>query len=120
MFIRWERRQRYVRGNRTRHGYESVPIDKWTRCAVLLESVRTPAGPRQQYVCYLGSVKEGSEGGDLDRWRFWMAAVRNLRKVGVSGRDLVRVVAALDAVVPRPDGWGESDWDERGEWRRDD
>jgi hypothetical protein len=128
MFVRWQRRRRSRRGKdftvrRETWGgkdiacrtYESVPLDEWTRCAGLLNSVRTPAGPRQEYVCYLGAVPEGGEGDILDRRRFWRAAERGLRNAGVSGADLAEVVAALEAVVPRPDGWAPP-WDEHWEW----
>jgi hypothetical protein len=127
MFPRWQRRQRYKRGafrwnvarhlgRRSEHGsFESVPVDKWVRLAYLVESVRTPAGPRQRNICYLGSVREGHEQSDYCRGSFWRVAAKNLRKAKVAGADLAGVVAKLEAVVPMPDGF-EPGWDEHWRW----
>jgi hypothetical protein len=74
MFVRWMRSRRWERGKykgeygvTDRFGktwyyreFESIPLDKWVRRAVLVESVRTESGPRHKFVCYLGSIHEGS------------------------------------------------------------
>src|SRR5262245_58373050 len=129
MFVRWQRRRRYRRGkdftvHRETWGgkelacrtYESVPLDEGVRYAALLQPVRTPARPGPEYFCSLGASREGEEGYPWARRRFWQAAERSLRNAGVSGADLAEVVAALEAVVPRPGSW-EPEWDEHWEWR---
>jgi hypothetical protein len=91
--------------------------------AYVVESYRTPAGPRLRYVCYLGSIAHPKDGG----WRppydgfvsfeliepfiggescrhsqFWATALDNLDRVGIVGEDREKIIASLERVVPRP------------------
>jgi hypothetical protein len=82
--------------------WTSKPTGAYLATALLVESVRTPAGPRQRLICYLGTIEEGTTSCSA-RHRFWLSADGNLAKAGVVGDDLARVVATLEAAVPRPD-----------------
>jgi hypothetical protein len=83
-------------------GYVSGPDelmrDGYRLSAVLVRSVRTPAGPRQRHVAYLGSFDE-DEG---DAAGFWASAGRALDRLGLAGQERARIEAALEAKVPRP------------------
>jgi hypothetical protein len=94
MFVRWKRRQRTKRGRET---------GQWVRSAYVVGGVRTEAGPRQKHICYVGSIHEGYEGHHSHRVAFWAGADANLDRAGIAGDDLPPVVAALEAIVPRPD-----------------
>src|SRR4051812_36755578 len=102
MFVRWKRRPM----TRTRLRYERIPDDertpdgppyravrrseptgKWAKSAVLVESVRTAAGPRHRHICYLGSIWEGCEGRHWHRAHFWGTADANLDGAGIAGDD---------------------------------
>jgi hypothetical protein len=130
MFVRWMRRRRYRRGRRTEgvafdhfgRGrrqvcYNSEPTGEWRRHAMVLESVRTPAGPRQRYVCYLGAILEGAERDRPAARDFWRSAEWNLRRARIDGTDLAGLVASLRSAVPRPDEDSEPPWDGRWRWR---
>jgi hypothetical protein len=122
MYVRWRRRQhsergRYRLGPKRRAmsdgslrypvvGFVSEPKDEWTLSAVLVESVRTPAGPRQKVICYLGSIVERREGHHGRRASFWATADPRLEEAGVAGEGRTRIVAALEARVPRPTAEG--------------
>jgi hypothetical protein len=77
---------------------------------VLVESVRTPVGPRHKHICYLGSICELRETESVasppfdvwDRADFWGTAQRALDKIGIDWADRERIEASLQAVVPRP------------------
>jgi hypothetical protein len=94
MFVRWKRRER----TRQRKG-----TGEWVKQAVLVQSVRTQDGPRQKYVTYLGSVREGHEDLHWNRLAFWTAVGRNLDRVGVAGALRKRIVTELESVVKKPD-----------------
>jgi hypothetical protein len=99
-------------GRISRHRqFERVLVDQWVRSAVLVESVRTEAGPRHKHICYLGAIREGCEGYDGHRANFWLSAGRNLARAGVPDADRARIVAALEAVVlmPADRAYGASD-----------
>jgi hypothetical protein len=83
-------------------GFESEPVDEWTRSAVLVESVRTAAGPRQKVLGYLGSIEEQYLGQVGHRVGFWASAEARLDELGPTAEERARIVAALEAVVPRP------------------
>jgi hypothetical protein len=89
MFVRWKRRQ-------SRPGYRA-------KVAVLVQSVRTAKGPRLKHICYLGSVEEGQERDQWNRRGFWYGVEPNLDKAGITGEDRARILATLEAVVPRPE-----------------
>jgi hypothetical protein len=69
---------------------------------VLVESVRTEAGPRHKHICYLGTVREGKEQYVGHQIGFWRSVDRNLDRAGISEADRARIFAKLEAVVPRP------------------
>jgi hypothetical protein len=74
----------------------------WIKRAVLVESIRTSAGPRHKYICYLGSINEGDEDSPAARLRFWYVAERNLDKAKIAGEKRRTIETALAAVVARP------------------
>jgi hypothetical protein len=98
--------------------------------ACVVRSVRTPDGPRQQYVTYLGSIthpddtmwgdsKQGkfltaeiiepSVGGERYQHRqFWATALSNLERAGIVGDDREKIIAELERTIPRPDGFDPS------------
>jgi hypothetical protein len=98
MFVRWKRRER----TRTRGGYKRS-TGEWVKSAVLIQSVRTEAGPRHKHICYLSSIWEGHEKQHWHRVGFWETAERNLDRAGISKKDRVRIVAALQSIVSKPD-----------------
>jgi hypothetical protein len=98
MFVRWMMRERYRRVERTKqvsckpdHLFPNgrclevtsqIETTGRTRYASLVESVRTPAGPRHKFITHLASIPEGRERDDRDhddgsddydspRRRFW-------------------------------------------------
>jgi hypothetical protein len=81
MFVRWKRRE-------------------GARSAVLVESVRTADGPRQRYLCYLGSITAGRERSRANAVKFWESADRGL--AGIPEAERARVAAELAKAVPRP------------------
>jgi len=87
MFIRWK----------TQGG----PICR----AVLVETLRTTAGPRQRLVAYLGSFNEDNVAHDNARAWFWQGARKRLDQLGIRGkitsRDRERIESALAQRVPR-------------------
>jgi hypothetical protein len=89
MFVKWKR------------GPDS------TRTAALVNSVRTPAGPRHKHVCYLGTIWTARGPSCLARARFREEAARRLDAAGIEGADRERVEAALEAAVPLPT---EAEW----------
>jgi hypothetical protein len=96
MFVRWKRR-RLAKGR-----YEG---DEWVRdhvrYAVLVMSRRTARGPRLRHVAHLGSIRERYMETPTHRGAFWEAVDRNLAEVEMSAEERARVVAGLEAAVPR-------------------
>jgi hypothetical protein len=116
MFVRWKRRALLERVST----YEKRPspwgdgtltfmshrdkIVGWIRTAYLIKAIRTPEGPRQEYLCRLGSFQEDYEGDREEREQFWDDAQWGvLEHVDPDDRD--QIVAALVAVIPKPKGW---------------
>jgi hypothetical protein len=97
MFVRWKRRQR----TRTTM-YGQWGTGEWVKSAVLVQSVRTEAGPRHKHVCYLGSIREAHQEAHYVRVGFWESVVKNLDRVEITGADRKRIEATLEAVVPKP------------------
>ena len=118
MFVKW-RPAKLTRGARGGSGL----WDGRVRVAHVVESVRTPAGPRHRQVCYVASYRNLDDGNpqpkDIDgaiimvgrevygseryrAGRFWETATRNLDRAGIAGDDRARIEAALERVVPRP------------------
>jgi hypothetical protein len=75
----------------------------WIRTTYLIQAIRTPAGPRQEYLCKLGAIETDAQGSPTPEARaeFWEEADRQLEGRGDTA-DRERIVAALAAVVPRP------------------
>jgi hypothetical protein len=73
--------------------------------AVLVESERTPSGPRLRHVAYLGSFKEDNLAQDNARAWFWQGARKRLDQLGICGRitsrDREKIEAMLAQRVPR-------------------
>jgi hypothetical protein len=99
MFVRWKRYEGalYWRSAERRHDYYRA------RRAVVVQSVRTQAGPRLKHICYLGSISEGHGHDALQREWFWGDVEPRLDKAGIAGEARARIIASLEAVVPRPD-----------------
>jgi len=72
--------------------------------AVLVDSMRTPSGPRLKHVAYLGSFKENNLAQDSTRAWFWQNARRRLDQLGICGkitsREREKIEAALAQRVP--------------------
>ena len=86
MFIRWK-------------------TEDGVRCrAVLVDSMRTPLGPRLKHVAYLGSFKENNLAQDSTRAWFWQSARRRLDQLGICGKitshEREKIEAALAQRVP--------------------
>jgi hypothetical protein len=113
MFVRWKRRERKATWEWD-PGWDPNSDDEptgkyvehWVKSAVLLESFRTPSGPRHKHVCYLGSIQEDRIQSDWERKHFWEAVAQNLRKAVADVDEQVRIVEAMEAVVPLPDAEG--------------
>jgi len=54
--------------------------------AVLIDSMRTPSGPRLRHVAYLGSFKVVNLAQDNARAWFWQGARKRLDQLGICGR----------------------------------
>jgi hypothetical protein len=77
--------------------------------ASLVKSVRTKAGPRLEYVAYLGRIRityldrDGKREAfllDGNVYRFWRKANEVLDRLGVEGGERGRIERSLEAVVP--------------------
>jgi hypothetical protein len=113
MFVRWKRRQRKATWEWD-PGWDPNSDDEptgkyvehWVKSAVLLESARTPSGPRHKYVCYLGSIREDRIQSHWERKYFWEAVAQNLKKLDLSEAEDDQILAAMEVVVPLPDAEG--------------
>jgi hypothetical protein len=74
----------------------------WVRTALLIQSIRTPEGPRHQYLGSLGMIREGREQDWPEQWEFWEKTERGLDKAKVDGAERRKIEAKLAEVVPRP------------------
>jgi hypothetical protein len=99
MFVHWRRRER----TRTKKRSGQWRTGEWVKYAVLAESVRTTAGPRHKYVCYLGSIREAQIDAYWHRSRFWESVAKNLDAAGIVGEQRQTIETALLAVVGKPD-----------------
>jgi hypothetical protein len=99
MFVRWKRYKGAYSWQSAERRYDYYRA----RSAVVVQSVRTAAGPRLKHICYLGSISEGHEHDALQREWFWGGVERNLDKAGIAGATRERIVARLEAIVPRPE-----------------
>jgi hypothetical protein len=124
MFVRWKRRERTERGkliekksvgkksatnnHRYSRRYESLRTGDWVKSAVVVESVRTPAGPRLKHVCYLGSIREAKIDDYYHQRDFWTSVKRNLDAARIVGKERRTIETALSAVVAKPDKKAEA------------
>jgi hypothetical protein len=125
MFVRWQRREQRIRGTWGKReeregggwswiesdrvgegeylGYVgSTPTGVVTRTALLIQSVRTPAGPRHRYLATLGKYQEGKERDRQERNQFWITTMVGLDQAGVEGKERRKIVAALAKVIRKP------------------
>jgi hypothetical protein len=119
MYVAWKRR--FSRDFEHRRG-QFERLYAWEAC--LVESARTPDGPRQRHVLYLGRVEENYCSADhwlarQERGRFWHGAIR--RMDGLGGNRLppevrAEIEASLAERVPRTD---PIYWTERERFRRE-
>jgi hypothetical protein len=119
MFVRWKRKALYRHFNTyedrpnlyyegtSRYMIHHEEISGWIRTAYLIRAIRTEAGPRQEYLCRLGSFKTDAQGSSAPDARadFWREADFELRS-RVDATDQERIIASLESVVPRPKGQG--------------
>jgi hypothetical protein len=111
MFIKWKP------GRLTKH---CVHWEYSRRLAYVVESVRTPAGPRHRHVCYVASFidlgdpkdyRDTAEGVTMETHgtyaqrcvEFWATALPALDRAGITGADRAKLEADLKRVVDRPD-----------------
>jgi hypothetical protein len=96
MYLRWKRRRV--------PGYDLLS-------AVVVASARTAAGPRQRYLCYVGSVRQSEWGSLRGHYAclFWAPALAALDRAGIRGADRERIEAELERAVARPadEAWAE-------------
>ncbi len=97
MFVRWKHVRR-----RDRWGKEN-----WAHSAVLVESVRMDGKPRQRMIAYVGTIQDRYLPGGADTtrwrlWRFWDNADAALDRLALPDIERAKIVAALEAVAPRP------------------
>jgi hypothetical protein len=104
MYVVWRTRTRKTNRWLVSLGMERSRL----RIAVLVESVRTDVGPRQEFVAYLGSIDEGREREPSHQRRFWEQVERALDGAGISRADRTRIVRSVKTAVPRPREKGES------------
>jgi hypothetical protein len=109
MFVRWKRWERRERGRKRligegRYGfvwsYGSKPTGVVIRTALLIESERTPDGPRHCYWATLGKFEEGTEHDPEVQRRFWEATERGLDRAKVEGAQRQKILETLAKVVP--------------------
>jgi hypothetical protein len=107
MFVRWNRTHfgKWVDADRA-PGAESIRGQRyrehWLKTASLLKSVRTPVGPRQKHIRYLGSIRENWIDRPSKRMDFWMSVESKLKAARIVGKQRQTIETALNAVVAKP------------------
>jgi hypothetical protein len=98
MFIRRKRRRL-----KKAHPDEKGKLrDDWTASDfVLISSTRTPAGPRQRVIGYIGSLEDRLADRDHIRHYFYRQAIPRLQLL-VPPRQYRALLKSLEADVPRP------------------
>jgi hypothetical protein len=86
-----------------RRHYESNGTGEFVKSAVLVKTVRTPAGPRHKHICYIGTIREAEINHYGHRVEFWISVEKNLDAAGIVGEERQTIEAALSAVVEKPD-----------------
>ena len=94
MFVRWKRKRL---STRKRWGREEHSL-----AAVLVESQRTDAGPRQRFVKHLGAIPESKLVHHYWLADFWRDVARALDSLGVDGAARASLEAQVSRRVPRP------------------
>jgi hypothetical protein len=104
MFVRWKRRAALERVYKPERGcyWRSEPTGTWIKTAYLIRAIRTPLGPRQEYVCRLGSFTEGREGDPEEQDRFWLEAELKVL-AHADPVDEEWIIATLAGVIPKPE-----------------
>jgi hypothetical protein len=74
----------------------------WALDAVLVKSVRTPAGPRLKHIAYLGTIKWGRFHRPFNRGPFWESVNKNLAKIEMTSKERRTIVRELVKTVPKP------------------
>jgi hypothetical protein len=93
LFVSWKRRE-LTEGSRGKG-------DR-LKTAALVEFVRTDAGPRHTYICYLGSIRDAQQRTHDDRLQFWTSVENNLRNAGIKGKERRVIEKMLQIAVPKP------------------
>ena len=93
MFVRWKRKRL---STRKRWGREDHSLT-----AVLVESQRTDAGPRQRFVKHLGAIPESKLAHHYWLADFWRDVTRALDNLGVDGAARASLEAQVSRRVPR-------------------
>jgi hypothetical protein len=81
---------------------KKVCEERWLRVAVLVEAYRE-GGKARQRTRYLCSIREGSEADPRSAARMWLAVNGKLEALALPSEVRATVLAAVAAVVPRPD-----------------
>ena len=98
MYVRWKKRAR------TKH---KKPTSDYTLTAVLVESSRIlyrdqPSKPRQNIICYLGTIRQSALQRPYFQLDFWLSADAHLDKVKLTPEQRAAIEARLVEVVSRP------------------
>ena len=101
VFVRWKRKEAF---------HHSIDYDGtyYTEMACLVRSERTPEGPRQRVVCFLGGIRcyldrrawKELKIGWYTKHEFWGRTLAALDRAGIDGDDRAGVLAELEWVNP--------------------
>ncbi len=100
MYVRWKKRARM---------YRKKPTGDYALTAVLVESVRgywkadqQGSKPRQQIICYLGTIRQSALQRPYFQLDFWLSADAHLDKLKFTPEQRAAIEARLVEVVSRP------------------
>jgi hypothetical protein len=100
--------------------WKSEPTGDWIKTAHLYEAIRTPAGPRQKYVCRLAWFREGRESEPEYQAWFWGQVQHTWEKElrgTVERKDCERIIAELAQVIPSPKRISLTNWERQAKTR---